>query len=111
MAEATHHAHGDHSAVQAEPDVRRVGTMVGWGIGLFVTVVVIIGLLTTYFWWERGRQEEPKVKDVSLVQEQMHAVHTREDAALHPTSKEPDKDGHYHIAIEKAMDLVVRDGM
>jgi hypothetical protein len=105
-----HGGHGEHQGgVGVEPDVRRVGVVVGWGIAMFIGVIVVIGLLTGYFWWERHREDQSKVNQAAMFGDQMREIHAREESHLHKT--EQIEGGRYRIPIDRAMDLVVRDGL
>lgn len=101
------HGHGHGGGV--EPDVQRVGMVAAFGVALFLAVIVAIGALGGYFWWERARASVEKVNDVSLVGEQMREIRAREQDRL--TKYEKLEDGRYRIPIERAMELVVRDGL
>jgi hypothetical protein len=104
-AQGGHGAH--HGGV--EPDVRNVGVVVGWGIAMFIGVVVLIGLLTGYFWWERKREDQHKIYEAARFSEQMRELNAREKALLEKT--EPVDGGRYRIPIQRAMDLVVKEGL
>ncbi len=100
---------GHHGSAGVEPDVRRVGVVVGWGIAMFVGVIVVIGLLTGYFWWEVQREEQAKVFESARFADQVREMHAREEGLLNKT--EPVEGGRFRIPIQRAMDLVVRDGL
>lgn len=56
-----------------EPDNIPLGSVVFWGFGSFVAVVVVIVALTSYFWIERERVDQNKLEQTSPA-----AVQTRE---------------------------------
>ena len=45
-----------------EPDDIPLGSVVFWGVGSFVAVVVVIIALGSYFWIERERVDETKLE-------------------------------------------------
>lgn len=48
-----------------EPDNIPLGSVVFWGVGSFVAVVVVIVALTSYFWIERERIDQSKLEPTS----------------------------------------------
>lgn len=55
-----------------EPDDIPLGSVVFWGLGSFVSVVVVIIALTSYFWIERERVDQSKLAPTNPAAAQAH---------------------------------------
>lgn len=57
----SHDTHGGHDQTAASAENIRSGLIFGWGLGMFISVLICIGFLTGYFWTKRDEHFQTKV--------------------------------------------------
>ena len=77
--------HGDMPPPEA--DDLALGPVVFWGLGSFVAIVVVIIALGSYFWIERGREDEVKVGESNKLAAQLKEAEFESQRRLAPIEK------------------------
>lgn len=98
-----------HDVTVANEERLRSGLVFGWGLGLFVAVLVTIGILSGYFWSKRDARMEERVGNVPTFGKARVELDTVVEGRLNGYKKLAE--GRYQIPIDDAMKKVVEEGL
>lgn len=104
-----HDGHEAHDATAASTENIRSGLVFGWGLGMFIAVLLCIGGLTGYFWSTRGDHFRAKVGERNSFGTTAAELSTVEQGRLKGYKKLSDT--RVQIPIEDAMKKVVEEGL
>ena len=104
-----HDDHGGHDQTAASAEQLRSGLVFGWGLGLFVVVLVIIGFLTGYFWQKRDAHVAEQVGGRSTFGDTAANLDKVVQGRL--TGYKKLGEGRYQIPVDEAMKKVVEEGL
>lgn len=107
MSDADHHDH--HGSVAAEPDLIPAVTILGWGLGLFVSVIASIIVVSAIFFQVLDSHEAEKVGERSQVGGELVELEKTESEALNSYKKLDN--GRYQVPIDQAMKLISKEGL
>lgn len=102
------HSEG-HDATLVQKEKLRAGLVFGWGLGLFIVVLVMIGGLTGYFWEKRDLFVTEQVGAINTFAPVATDLQKTVDGRLNGYKKLGD--GRYQIPIDLAMKKVVAEGL
>jgi hypothetical protein len=104
-----HDDHGGHDQTAASDEKLRSGLVFGWGLGMFVAVLVCIGFLTGYFWQKRDAHFAEVVGGRSTFGDTAANLDKVVQGRL--TGYKKLGDGRYQIPVDEAMKKVVEEGL
>ena len=98
-----------HDATLANEEKMRSGVVFAWGLGMFIAVLVTIGVLSGYFWDKRDAKVEEVVGGVPTFGKTRAELDAVVEGRLNGYKKLGD--GRYQLPIEEAMKKVVEEGL
>ena len=102
-------AHDGHDQTAASSENIRSGLVFGWGLGMFISVLICIGFLTGYFWTKRDARVEEQVGSRSAFGDTRANLDKVVQGRL--TGYKKLGEGRYQIPVEEAMKKVVEEGL
>ena len=100
------HTENHDTTLAPEADIK-AGVIFGWGVAMFLGVLLSIAVLTGFFWKARAQEASLKVSQRSLVGTALTDLRKLETTQLTTFGKTAD--GRIHIPVEQAMELFIRE--
>jgi hypothetical protein len=97
--------HEEHGFDQTEPRARMIAV---FGTALIVALVAVI--LGVQWYFDRVMEQQVFIKQLEPVSSDLKALRAREDAELHQYRYVDRAQGTVRLPIERAMELVVKEG-
>jgi hypothetical protein len=109
MQSETHNTEHGHDVTAAAEENIRSGLVFGWGLGMFIAVLISIGFLTGYFWSKRDLHFGVQVGEVSTFGNAGAELDKAVKARLE--GYKALGNGRYQIPIDEAKKKLVEEGL
>ncbi len=109
MQSDPHTSEHGHDLTAASEENIRSGLVFGWGLGMFIAVLICIGFLTGYFWSKRDLHFGEKVGEVSTFGNTGAELDKAVQGRLQ--GYKALGGGRYQIPIEEAKKKLVEEGL